>query len=832
MSRSRFLSPRSDVVHVTAAVVLALSVACSDGRHPGPLGPSDAVPSPRFNTGPSSAKLFISEQNGRVLRYDVTQGGGATFETAITVGSNPHGIAIDAAGEMFVVNASDNSVSRILDPEDPAPTAYATITSSDFNVPVFTAFGNGELFVSQIGGANVLRFIFDADGNAVPNGQIGPLTGGDGTRGVQVNPVTGELFVGLCCDTNRIDRYLFDASGNAVPNVTNGNIPGEGLAHDMVFSSWGELFVANFNGGVSRYTFDGAGNATHNGDISDLGGGNPIGLDFSPWGELFVSIHQGTVYQFTFDAGTPTGPATPSGSFQVNPGLSPAAGWTPDLQFGLDGGGNSAPAVTTDSDPVAVDEGQTATNTGSVSDADGDVVTLSASLGTITNNNGTWSWSFDTSGLPPGSQTVTITADDANGGITQTSFQLIVNGASATLFISDQNGGRVLRYNVTEGGGVAFETAFDVGVGPHGIALDAGGEMFVANSFSPSISRVLDPEGPAPTEYATITDARLVDHGPVFMTFRNDELFVAQIKGNNVLRYTFDAGGNAIPNGEIASLTGGDGTRGIRVNPATGELFVGLCCGDHRILRFLINATGASPNGAISDPGLAKVHDMAFSPSGELFATNYPAGTVSRFIFDASGNAIANSQIVGFSNPIGLAFSPWGELFVSNHLNNRVDRFTFDASGNAIDNGSFMVNPGLVPPAEWIPDLHFAPGDAGLISVEIDIKPGSYPNCFNNNGHGVIPVAILSSPTFDATQVDAATVELEGLAVSVRGKSNKLMAHQEDVNGDGLVDLVVQIEDVDDWFNSGEDSSATLTGTTFDGTEIEGTDSICIVPGN
>ena len=32
--------------------------------------------------------------------------------------------------------------------------------------------------------------------------------------------------------------------------------------------------------------------------------------------------------------------------------------------------------------------------------------------------------------------------------------------------------------------------------------------------------------------------------------------------------------------------------------------------------------------------------------------------------------------------------------------------------------------------------------------VEIDIKPGSDPNCFNNNGHGVIPVAILSSNNF------------------------------------------------------------------------------------
>ena len=41
-----------------------------------------------------------------------------------------------------------------------------------------------------------------------------------------------------------------------------------------------------------------------------------------------------------------------------------------------------------------------------------------------------------------------------------------------------------------------------------------------------------------------------------------------------------------------------------------------------------------------------------------------------------------------------------------------------------------------------------------VLPVRIDIKPGSDPNCFNNNGHGVIPVAILTTDTFDAASVD------------------------------------------------------------------------------
>jgi hypothetical protein len=113
------------------------------------------------------------------------------------------------------------------------------------------------------------------------------------------------------------------------------------------------------------------------------------------------------------------------------------------------------------------------------------------------------------------------------------------------------------------------------------------------------------------------------------------------------------------------------------------------------------------------------------------------------------------------------------------------------------------------------------------IVVSIDIKPGSDPSCFNNDGHGVIPVAILGSADFDVTRVDPGTVQLEGLAVSAKGKSNKLLAAYEDVNGDGYPDLVIKIEDVDGTFTQGS-GTATLNGNLYDGTPIQGTGDICI----
>lgn len=121
--------------------------------------------------------------------------------------------------------------------------------------------------------------------------------------------------------------------------------------------------------------------------------------------------------------------------------------------------------------------------------------------------------------------------------------------------------------------------------------------------------------------------------------------------------------------------------------------------------------------------------------------------------------------------------------------------------------------------------------EEGKQIVNIDIKPGSYPNCVNNDGKGVIPVAILSNPNigFDATLVDPDSITLEGLAIRAVGKANKLLSHNEDVNFDGYNDLVVQIQDSDGAFTEGT-TEAWLTGLLPDGTTIKGSDTICIVP--
>ena len=51
-----------------------------------------------------------------------------------------------------------------------------------------------------------------------------------------------------------------------------------------------------------------------------------------------------------------------------------------------------------------------------------------------------------------------------------------------------------------------------------------------------------------------------------------------------------------------------------------------------------------------------------------------------------------------------------------------------------------------------------------VIEVPVDIKPASCPNPLNPKDKGLLPVAIAGTAEFDVTQIDPATIRLEGVA--------------------------------------------------------------------
>jgi hypothetical protein len=110
------------------------------------------------------------------------------------------------------------------------------------------------------------------------------------------------------------------------------------------------------------------------------------------------------------------------------------------------------------------------------------------------------------------------------------------------------------------------------------------------------------------------------------------------------------------------------------------------------------------------------------------------------------------------------------------------------------------------------------------ISVPVDIKPGSDGNPINLGSKGNIPVAILTSDTFDATQVNWETVSFGPSGAAERHQR----VHVKDADYDGDMDVVLHFKTRDTGILCG-DTEATLTGETFSGEKFTGSDVVKIV---
>jgi hypothetical protein len=158
------------------------------------------------------------------------------------------------------------------------------------------------------------------------------------------------------------------------------------------------------------------------------------------------------------------------------------------------------------------------------------------------------------------------------------------------------------------------------------------------------------------------------------------------------------------------------------------------------------------------------------------------------------------------------------------------------------------------------------------VQVEVDIKPGSCPNSFNGKSMGNVPVAIVGSDEFDVTTVDLTTITLEGVPALVEGviedntqpnddntdcftcfdaddpanfncdlwdKTGDVPVEGTDglddsyCGGDGYSDLIVKFDtqalaDAIGVADRNECVELELTGETYDGISIVGSDSVLI----
>jgi len=214
----------------------------------------------------------------------------------------------------------------------------------------------------------------------------------------------------------------------------------------------------------------------------------------------------------------------------------------------------------------------------------------------------------------------------------------------------------------------------------------------------------------------------------------------------------------------------------------------------------------------------------------------------SKLLNPAADDTSAESFFLTFSHPLqgigldilgGTSFPPTVIFVKVTEANGSVTEIPI---GNALSLTFFGVTSdiGITKLSLFDP---ISDGSSGLINISNIVVPTpTVPltvsidilKSINLKSHGVFPVAILSSSSFDApTQINPNTLTIGGATVKTTGKKDKAHCQTDDVDGDGLLDLVCEFS-TDQFSIQPGASTAVLEGETFDGTPISGAGSVNI----
>jgi WD40 repeat protein len=228
-----------------------------------------------------TSALLVSSGNNTVLQYDA--GTGAFIDAFVSAGSgglsDPRGLALGPAGDLFVSSFATNSVLEYNGTTGTFERVFVTPGSGGLSGPFDLSFGsNGNLFVDSSVSDQVLQY--DGSTGAFINSfATGAVPALNTPRGMVFG--SGNLFV-----SGEGDRiWRFDASTGTFQSSTFGDNP-RGLAIGPDGNLYASFRVANL---VERYS--GSTGAPIGEFVTNAGNGgllNPLGLNFGPDGNLYV----------------------------------------------------------------------------------------------------------------------------------------------------------------------------------------------------------------------------------------------------------------------------------------------------------------------------------------------------------------------------------------------------------------------------------------------------------------------------------------------------------------------------------------------------------------
>lgn len=240
----------------------------------------------------------------------------------------------------------------------------------------------------------------------------------------------------------------------------------------------------------------------------------------------------------------------------------------------------------------------------------------------------------------------------------------------------------------------------------------------------------------------------------------------------------------------------------------------------------------ALPSVAVASDGTVGVF---YYTCGGVSSDGYPIFTAHLSISDDQGQTFTDLELLTFLSSAGPSADA-RQRVLGDYMQMKAVGNTFYGAftGNGFPFGRPFANHDPIFFRASVP-----------IKVAVDIHPQSCPNPLNVGSQGVLPAAILGTATFDVTQMDVATVRLEGVPplrsaledvatpfVPFTGKKKDSDCTAE--GPDGVLDLTLKFDTqavvaalgpVTD----GEVRVLKLTGTLLDGTSIVGEDVVVIL---
>ena len=312
---------------------------------------------------------------------------------------------------------------------------------------------------------------------------------------------------------------------------------------------------------------------------------------------------------------------------------------------------------------------------------------------------------------------------------------------------------------------------------PDGVAVDSLGQVYVAGGSNITIAGSLDggTDEIFATSFWNLNNIAIDSNDRIVVVQDNGDIYEVTAAGIKVEPplASFGVNGNALAFDKTDRLFAGR----YDLNSGPGELYRIDVPGSPTLISSEVNPMAI----AVGQGGVFE---------SKVYVAEYYEGTVQR-VDETTGAATLFAS--GLDKPHGLVFDSTDALLVSEMDLGRIIRI-----------------------------FHTQ------IQVQIDIKPGSYPNSINLGSGGTAPVAILSTNDFDATTVEPVSVTLASAPVKLKGKGTP-MASFEDVNADGLLDQVVHVE-TQAFELSETDEEAILEAETSNGIRIRGLDSVRVVP--